>query len=463
MPGSSARDVEFVQFHPSVLWVGPDSRGQQALVSEAVRGEGAVLYDGLGRRIMEGVHPLEDLAPRDVVASAISRRMAEAPGGVGDHVFLDATHLGEEFYERFPSITESCRAVGVDPARERIPVAPAAHYACGGVPADLDGVTEMPGLYAIGEVTCTGVHGANRLASNSVTEGIVAGTRVGHRLRSELPERVEVGADAGRSYDAPLRNPAQRVEMRSVMSSQVGVLRTPSGLEGALRQLQALASTSSVGVTGSRAAWEATNMLTIAAAVALGASARTESRGCHRRDDHPEPRTGVAHPPRCPDDDRRWSGADRHPAPVSDRASPTRTAMRSANRTHDRTERPPSGTLLVMFTFHPLSDRHTAAGSWPQALDPDAIAALVRMAVPEDLMGGIDVTSTATIPADHRSTATFGARGARRRVAACRWRRRRSTPCAARSPATSSTWSTTVPASSRVSSRSRHRSDAVCS
>jgi L-aspartate oxidase len=288
--GLAARDVEFVQFHPSVLWIGPDARGQQALVSEAVRGEGAILYDGLGRRVMEGVHPLEDLAPRDVVAAVISRRMAEAPGGVGDHVFLDATHLGVEFYERFPSITASCRAVGIDPATERIPVAPAAHYACGGVPADLDGVTEMVGLLAIGEVACTGVHGANRLASNSVTEGVVAGTRVGTALAGELPARIDVGPDAGRSFDAPLRNPAQRVEIRSVMSSQVGMLRTPSGMEGAVRQLEALASTSSYGVTGSRAAWEATNMLTVAAAVAAAAVARTESRGCHRREDYPSPR-----------------------------------------------------------------------------------------------------------------------------------------------------------------------------
>jgi L-aspartate oxidase len=288
--GLPARDVEFVQFHPSVLWIGPGATGQQALVSEAVRGEGAVLYDGLGRRVMAGVHPQEDLAPRDVVASAISRRMADAPGGVGDHVFLDATHLGEEFYERFPSITAACRQAGIDPARERIPVAPAAHYACGGVPADLNGVTEMPALFAIGEVACTGVHGANRLASNSLTEGVVAGTRVGAALAAALPDEVEVPSNAGRSYDAPLRNPAQRVELRSIMSSQVGVLRTPAGMESAIRRLEALAATSSLGVTGSRAAWEATNMLTVAAAVATSALARTESRGCHRRDDHPEPR-----------------------------------------------------------------------------------------------------------------------------------------------------------------------------
>ena len=140
--GLDVSDVEFVQFHPTVLWNGPDAVGQQALVSEAVRGEGAILYDGAGERVMQGVHPQEDLAPRDVVAAAISRRMAEAPGGVDDHVFLDATHMGERFYERFPTITEACRKVGLDPARDRIPVAPAAHYACGGVPATLDGKTD---------------------------------------------------------------------------------------------------------------------------------------------------------------------------------------------------------------------------------------------------------------------------------------------------------------------------------
>ena len=122
--GLAVRDVEFVQFHPTVLWRGPDATGQQALVSEAVRGEGAILYDAAGERVMAGVHPLEDLAPRDVVAAAISRRMAEAPAGVDDHVFLDATHLGERFYTRFPSITAACRAIGIDPARDRIPVAP---------------------------------------------------------------------------------------------------------------------------------------------------------------------------------------------------------------------------------------------------------------------------------------------------------------------------------------------------
>lgn len=288
--GLPVRDVEFVQFHPTVLWRGPGSTGQQALISEAVRGEGAILFDGLGRRVMTGVHPLEDLAPRDVVASAISRRMAKAPGGVGDHVFLDATHLGERFYERFPSITAACRSAGIDPARDRIPVAPAAHYVCGGIVADLDGATELPGVYAVGEVACTGVHGANRLASNSLTEGVVAGTRVGRALAAELPGDVVVPPDAADSVDGPLLNPAERVELRTVMSRHVGVLRSPRGLRSAVGQLVALGEATTTDVTASRNAWESTNLLTIASAVVAGAVARTESRGCHRRTDHTEPR-----------------------------------------------------------------------------------------------------------------------------------------------------------------------------
>ena len=291
--GLAGRDLEFVQFHPTVLWAGPDARGQQALVSEAVRGEGAILYDAAGERVMAGVHPQEDLAPRDVVAAAISRRMALAPAGVDDHVFLDATHMGPRFYVRFPGITAACRAIGIDPATERIPVAPAAHYACGGVPADLDGRTELAGLYAIGEVACTGVHGANRLASNSLTEGVVAGTRVGRDLAWELPDEIApdeilltdwVGESSGAVIDA-----AARVAIRSAMSRHVGVLRTPEGLAAAATSLE-LAGLTDRSRSVNREAWEATNLLTVARAVVAAATARTESRGCHRRTDHPETR-----------------------------------------------------------------------------------------------------------------------------------------------------------------------------
>ena len=292
--GLPGRDLEFVQFHPTVLWRGPGAVGQQALISEAVRGEGAVLYDAAGERVMLGVHPLEDLAPRDVVAAAISARMAAGVRSidgtiVDDHVFLDATAMGQRFYERFPTITASCRAAGIDPATQRIPVAPAAHYACGGLRADLDGRTEMLGLYAVGEVACTGLHGANRLASNSLTEGVVAGTRAGRELAWELSEFVEPDAlDLG--GETGLLAPASRSAVRAVMSRHVGVMRSRVGLSSAAAALVGVAAEVSPAVAPTRAAFEATNLLTIAAAVVEAAAARTESRGSHRRTDFTEPR-----------------------------------------------------------------------------------------------------------------------------------------------------------------------------
>ena len=304
--GLSVTDVEFVQFHPTVMWRGPDATGQQALVSEAVRGEGAILFDAAGERIMAGVHPQEDLAPRDVVSAAVSRRMAEAPGGVDDHVFLDATHMGERFYERFPSITEACREIGLDPAVDRIPVAPAAHYACGGIRAELDGRTSLPGLFAVGEVSSTGVHGANRLASNSLTESIVAGTRVGRDLAWELPDKVRPDPDFEDPMAPPLLDPARLREVRAVMSRHVGVIRNEMSLSSAAGALGAIAngmagaaSTSgesfgdpelgdNTPVRPSRRTWEGTNLLTVAVAMVAAARARTESRGCHRRTDYPE-------------------------------------------------------------------------------------------------------------------------------------------------------------------------------
>lgn len=283
--GLCATDVEFIQFHPTVLWSGPDATGQQALISEAVRGEGAILLDAAGKRVMDGVHPQRDLAPRDVVASAISERMAQAPAGVDDHVYLDARHI-ENFEERFPSITASCLNVGIDPVRELIPVAPAAHYVCGGIQATLDGTTSLPGVYVVGEAACTGVHGANRLASNSLTEGVVAGTRVGRALSWRLPEHVDVVDDEA---DGELIDSYHRGAMRAAMSRYVGVLRTPQGLETADGILRTVAENLSHNVVPTRKAFEATNMLTIATFVVAAARARTESRGCHRRTDVVEP------------------------------------------------------------------------------------------------------------------------------------------------------------------------------
>ncbi len=283
--GVAASDLEFIQFHPTVLWSGSDAHGQQALISEAVRGEGAILLDAAGKRVMAGVHPQEDLAPRDVVAAAISQRMAESPAGVNDHVYLDARRI-ENFEERFPSITASCIANGIDPERELIPVAPAAHYVCGGVKATLDGETSLTGLYVVGEAACTGVHGANRLASNSLTEGVVAGTRVGRALSWALPEKVNVIES---DVQGELIDSYHRKALRTAMSRYVGVLRTPEGLDKASSILGTLASNVSPTVVPTRKAFEATNMLTIALAVVEAAKTRTESRGCHRRTDIEEP------------------------------------------------------------------------------------------------------------------------------------------------------------------------------
>jgi L-aspartate oxidase len=311
--GLPVTDVEFVQFHPTVMWRGPDARGQQTLVSEAVRGEGAILYDGAGERVMVGAHPLEDLAPRDVVAAAISRRMAEAPAGVDDHVYLDGTHMGARFHQRFPFITAACREIGLDPAVDRIPVAPAAHYACGGIRAGLDGRTSLRGLFAVGEVSATGVHGANRLASNSLTESIVSGTRVGRDLAWELPDPVPIDVDVGDPMGHRLLDPDRLREVRAVMSRHVGVVRDELSLASAAGALGSIArampaatspngsepaAPSGVGASDedrrlpepSRRSWEATNILTVASAVVAAASAREESRGCHRRADFPEPR-----------------------------------------------------------------------------------------------------------------------------------------------------------------------------
>jgi L-aspartate oxidase len=185
--GAEVSDIEFVQFHPTVLFLGRDSEGQQPLVSEAVRGEGAHLVDADGVRFMVGQHELAELAPRDIVAKGIMRRMQEQGA---DHMLLDARHFGAEMWEqRFPTILAACRSHGFDPVTEPIPVAPAAHYASGGVRTDLQGRTTVPGLYACGEVACTGVHGANRLASNSLLEGLVFAERIAADIAAGGPGR----------------------------------------------------------------------------------------------------------------------------------------------------------------------------------------------------------------------------------------------------------------------------------
>lgn len=282
--GVAVADVEFVQFHPTALDL-PGAPGPRPLLSEALRGEGALLRDDAGERFVD------EMQPRDVVAAAIAAR---------GRAWLDVSPV-EGFESRFPTLARAARAAGLDPPRDRLPVAPAAHYLCGGVLTDLDGATALPGLWAAGEVACTGVHGANRLASNSLVEGMVFAARAVEAILREKegpdatgallpllrPERLPVGAIAVRPLSIPNRvvetGPGDEIKLREavqqVMFQGAGVLRSAGSLATATAELDALAR---AGVP----AGEVANLLTVGRAVLAAATARTESRGGHRRSDY---------------------------------------------------------------------------------------------------------------------------------------------------------------------------------
>ncbi|WP_372350762.1 L-aspartate oxidase [Streptomyces sp. KL116D] len=294
--GAEVSDLEFVQFHPTVLFLGADAEGQQPLVSEAVRGEGAHLVDADGVRFMVGQHELAELAPRDIVAKGITRRMLEQGA---EHMYLDARHFGADMWEhRFPTILAACRAHGIDPVTEPIPVAPAAHYASGGVRTDLHGRTTVPGLYACGEVACTGVHGANRLASNSLLEGLVYAERIADEItrqhtENHLHARVPAPVPHPETPTHPLLPPEARFAIQRVMTAGAGVLRSADSLSDAAAQLGRIhaEAANSLAENGKTAepgvdTWEATNLLCVARVLVAAARRREETRGCHWREDH---------------------------------------------------------------------------------------------------------------------------------------------------------------------------------
>jgi len=281
--GAVIADLEFVQFHPTVLWLGEGASGQQPLISEAVRGEGAFLVDRDGVRFMQDVHQLADLAPRDVVAKAIVARMAQTGA---EHVYLDARHLGKEFLEkRFPSIVARSRELGFDPVTELLPVAPAQHYASGGVRTDLVGRSSLAGLYACGEVSCTGVHGANRLASNSLLEGLV----FAHRIADDITDRLSGGdltpADpVMRVEETTLVAGTERTGVQRAMTLGAGAVRSADSLAQGAKTLEAIAAAAQ-GSTADPDSWETSNLLHVGQVLTAMATLREETRGGHVRSD----------------------------------------------------------------------------------------------------------------------------------------------------------------------------------
>jgi L-aspartate oxidase len=293
--GAVMRNMEMVQFHPTTIYIAGATR---ALVSEAVRGEGAKLLDRNGYRFMPDFHPMAELAPRDVVSRAIIRQMGKTQY---THVFLDARHMSEQaFRERFPGIYNMCISFDVNPAKQPIPVHPSAHYMVGGIVTDLQGHTSIPNLYAVGEVSYTGLHGANRLASNSLIEALVFGKRAGEHAGRGIADQTGGGASGGGDIPTPkltvdiessgrteLDTADVRSSLRSLMWRNVGIERNGSHLEEAGEIISFWSRYVLDKIFDAPTGWELQNMLQVATLVTRSAGLRTETRGVHYRTDFP--------------------------------------------------------------------------------------------------------------------------------------------------------------------------------
>ncbi|WP_420132845.1 L-aspartate oxidase [Rhodopseudomonas sp.] len=270
--GALIADPEFVQFHPTAIMVGRDPA---PLATEALRGEGATLINGAGERFMPALHPLAELAPRDIVARGV---FAEVAAGRG--AFLDATQaLGTRFADEFPTVYESCVSAGIDPATQPIPIAPAAHYHMGGIAVDQHGRSSLAGLWAAGEVSSTGAHGANRLASNSLLEAVVYAARIAEDIAGREFAASKSRIDPAQVSRDDAHDLAQEQSLRTLMSAKVGVIRERSGLIDAVRTIAQLERNAASPALA--------NSATAALLVATSALARTESRGAHYRADYP--------------------------------------------------------------------------------------------------------------------------------------------------------------------------------
>lgn len=286
--GAIVRDLEFVQFHPTCLYIAGAAR---VLISEIVRGHGGILRDKNGVRFMPEYHPSAELAPRDVVSRAVSARMLATHD---TSAYLDLSGIAEDPHTLFPGISRICHFFGIDIAKDPVPVRPGAHYMVGGLKVDLDGRTNVPGLWAVGECASSGLHGANRMGSNSLLEGLVMGLRAGRIAGRETHVSSARDLIAREPNDLPKAPPGVRVNLqdiiyalKSLMWRQMGVERTRAGIEDALEKIRFWSrAVAALGPAEPRAL-ELVNMLTVAHVATLGALSREESRGTHFRTDHP--------------------------------------------------------------------------------------------------------------------------------------------------------------------------------